>query len=253
MKLADLRNFDLVVLRDGSLGIVLEKDNDVFILYQEGGYDDADEIFDEDLKDYCNGPEYDIMQVYRTDCCGILCDVTYEDDGDLIFERDENWVRPSEEEREKIRKERREALERERAAELEKARERRKNLITVMAQAFYGNRTITETTPESMDALVLGYLDRKLCNKERIDRTIVPIPGSDKVVLVYNKNQEEEYRKDRKEQLREMGRDMKPMACIPEKGITLYSRCLACRIDETGTLQSLHPEDCKLLFKYLAE
>ena len=177
MKLADLRNFDLVVLRDGSLGIVLEKDNDVFILYQEGGYDDADEI-----------------------------DVTYEDDGDLIFERDENWVRPSEEEREKIRKERREALEQKRAAELEKAQENRKNRITVMAQAFYGNRTITETTLESMDALVLGYLDRKLCNKERIDRTIVPIPGSDKVVLVYNKNQEEEYRKDRKEQLREMGR-----------------------------------------------
>ena len=178
MKLADLRNFDLVVLRDGSLGIVLEKDDDVYILYQEGGCDDADETFDEDLKDFCNGPEFDIMQVYRTDCCGILCDVTYEDDGELIFERDENWVRPSEEEREKIRKERREALERERAAELEKARERRKNLITVMAQAFYGNRTITETTLESMDALVLGYLDGKLCNKERIDRTIVPIPGS---------------------------------------------------------------------------
>jgi hypothetical protein len=94
MKLADLRNFDLVVLRDGSLGIVLERDDDVYIVYQEGGYDDAGMTYDEDLKDTCNGPEYDIMQVYRADY-GILCDITYEDDGDLIFERDENWVRPS--------------------------------------------------------------------------------------------------------------------------------------------------------------
>ena len=169
MKLADLRNFDLVVLRDGSLGIVLEKDDDVFILYQEGGYDNVDETFDEDLKDMYDGPEYDIMQVYRADQ-GILCAITYKDDGDLIFERDENWERPSEEERERIRKERREALEQKFAAEKEKALENRKNRITVMAQAFYGNRTITETTPESMDALVLGYLDRKLCNKERIEK-----------------------------------------------------------------------------------
>jgi hypothetical protein len=42
-----------------------------------------------------------------------------------------------------------------------------------------------------------------------------------------------------------------PSAVIPEKGIVLYSRCIACRIDEDGTLVSLEQEDCPKVVKYL--
>ena len=38
----------------------------------------------------------------------------------------------------------------------------RNNLIRIIAQAFYGNRTITEIRPEEMDSFILGYLDSSL-------------------------------------------------------------------------------------------
>ena len=135
----------------------------------------------------------------------------------------------------------------------EEKRQGNKRLLIVMAQAFYGNRVITETTPDHIDALVLGWTGEILVKDEKIDRTIIPVPGSDHVVLVYNKYQEEKERARREKLIREKGYVMKPLATIPEEGIELYSRCIACRMDKDGTLQSLQPEDCKVLMKYLAE
>lgn len=252
MKREELRNCDLVVLRDGSLGIILERNDEVFILYQEMGFDILDLHYDEDMKEVMDGPEYDIMQVYHSDY-GIVSFATYEDDGDLVFERDENWVRPSEEERAEIDRKRREALEQESARLHERALKTKVNVITVMAQAFYGNRVITETTPDHIDARVLGWTGEILVKDEKIDRTILPVPGSDQVVLIYNKYQEEKKRAYREKLIREEGYVLKPLATIPEEGIELYSRCIACRMGKDGTLQSLQPEDGDVLMKYLAE
>ena len=130
---------------------------------------------------------------------------------------------------------------------------KREECITVMAQAFYGNRVITETTADRIDNLVLGWTGEMLLKNEKIDRTILPVPGSDQVVLVYNKYQEEEERARREKMLREEGYVLKPLATIPEKGIELYSRCIACRMDKDGALKSLQQEDDKVLMKYLAE
>ena len=130
---------------------------------------------------------------------------------------------------------------------------KREELITVMAQAFYGNRVITEITPDQVDAIVLGWTGEILVKDEKIDRTIIPVPESDQVVLVYNKYQEERERASREELIREEGYVTKPLASIPEEGIELYSRCIACRMDKDGTLQSLQQEDYKVLMKYLAE
>ena len=130
---------------------------------------------------------------------------------------------------------------------------KREVLITVMAQAFYGNRVITEITPDQVDAIVLGWTGEILVKDEKIDRTIIPVPESDQVVLVYNKYQEERERASREELIREEGYVTKPLASIPEEGIELYSRCIACRMDKDGTLQSLQQEDYKVLMKYLAE
>lgn len=135
----------------------------------------------------------------------------------------------------------------------EEMRQGNRKVLTVMAQAFYGNRVITETTPDKLDALVLGYIGIMPSKDEMIDRSIIHVPGSDQVVLVYNRYREEKERARCEKLVSETGYVKKPLAAIPEKGIELYSRCIACRMDEDGTLQSLQPGDCKMLMKYLAE
>lgn len=44
----DLRSCDVVVRRDGGLGIVVESGNELVIVYQTGGFDTLDE-FDDNL------------------------------------------------------------------------------------------------------------------------------------------------------------------------------------------------------------
>lgn len=84
MTLKDLQTGDIVVLRNGNVGFYVVKDKEGYILYQNSGYDCAD-IFNNDLTDDANGPEFDIVQVYRATGAFIY----YNDyqDGDLIFNR----------------------------------------------------------------------------------------------------------------------------------------------------------------------
>lgn len=84
MTLKDLQTGDIVVLRNGDVGFYVVKDNEGYILYQNSGYDCAD-TFNNDLNDEANGPEFDIVQVYRSTNSFIY----YNDyqDGDLIFNR----------------------------------------------------------------------------------------------------------------------------------------------------------------------
>ena len=124
--------------------------------------------------------------------------------------------------------------------------------LIILAQAFYGNRTMTEIRPENMDRFILGYLDSSLEICEPIDRTVVRIPGSDSLVLVYNRYQEEERLKEGEKLLREENYEIKPLAVIPEINLTLYSRCIALRMNEDGSFASLQEGDSRILVKYLA-
>ncbi len=132
--------------------------------------------------------------------------------------------------------------------------ENKNRLIKVVSQAFYGNRTGTEILPEDIDRIVLGWLDKQLflSMNEKIDRTVIKVPGTEQLVLIYNKYQEERKLEQMKKYLRE-GHNVKPLAVIPEMGIELYSRCVACRMDQDGNLKSLVKEDYAILWKYLAE
>lgn len=127
-----------------------------------------------------------------------------------------------------------------------------KSTISIVAQAFYGNRTGTEIKPERVDAFILGYMDDTIGKYEKVDRTIVSVPNTDNIVIVYNKYQEEERLQRKEELLNNEGYELKPVAVIPENNIEIYSRCIVCRIDN-GKLVSLQDGDYEKFAKYLAE
>ena len=130
--------------------------------------------------------------------------------------------------------------------------------MAILIQHFYGNRTVTFIDPDKFDAIMLGDLDAKKIeethDRKKIDRTIIRIPDTENLVLVYNKYQEEEHLKELQHFIQEVYKRkdrFNPSAVIPEKGIVLYSRCIACRINEDGALVSLEEEDCPKVVKYL--
>ena len=127
-----------------------------------------------------------------------------------------------------------------------------KKSIIIVAQAFYGNRTVTEISEDNMDRFILGYLSNELPITEKIDRSIIHVPGSDNIVFVYNKYEEEKSREDRDRFLEEDNWEMKPLAVIPEMEISLYSRCIACRMNENGEFESLEDEDYIKFMQYLS-
>ena len=124
--------------------------------------------------------------------------------------------------------------------------------IMIVAQAFYGNRTATKIKKKNLDYFIQGILSPELIPLGEVDRTIVHIPGAEHLVLVYNKFQEEEALEDRDQLLKEKNYILKPVAVIPELGLTLYSRCIVCRMDEEGEFESLEYEDGHLFMHYLS-
>lgn len=129
----------------------------------------------------------------------------------------------------------------------------KKEHINIIAQAFYGNRTGTEICTEDIDRFILGYLDSTLPVTEAIDRTVVHLPGSELLVLIYNQYEEEESRSLKKRAWEEAQYVIKPLASIPEMGLEIYSRCIACRLTAAGEFQSVENEDLDILGKYLAQ
>lgn len=110
--------------------------------------------------------------------------------------------------------------------------------IVILAQAFYGNGVQTVIDVKNVDRFILGYIDSSLKVTEKIDRTVVRVPNTDNLVIIYNKYQEEKYS------------HLKPLAIIPEINLNIYSRCIACRMDENGELESLESEDFEVIDKY---
>ena len=133
-----------------------------------------------------------------------------------------------------------------------KTNRRNDELITIMIQGFYGNRVLTEVTEEDFDQIMLGCLDAEWFKKmdKKIDRTIIPLSGTENLVLIYNKYQEEEQLEWAREfcQKREA---VLPQAMIPELGLTLFSRCAVCRITPEGKLASLEEGDGLIAIRYL--
>ena len=87
-------------------------------------------------------------------------------------------------------------------------------------------------------------------------RALIP-PPSDAAqhrmgVEVHNKLFEEEQLKEKAEVYEKRGYVMKPLATIPELDLTLYSRCLVCRMNADGTFASLEKEDFEKFIDYLA-
>lgn len=134
-----------------------------------------------------------------------------------------------------------------------KTNETKREMMYVMFQALYGNRVVFRIPEEDVDMYIQGCMSRKDFNPERnkIDRTIVPLPGTENLVLIYNKYQEERRLKRDEERLRVTGHEAKPLAVIPELDLKIYSRPAVCRISEDGHLESLQPEDMEASCKYL--
>ena len=87
----DLRSCDVVVRRDGCLGIVVKSGNELVIVYQTGGFDTLDE-FDDDLLNathFEDEIQFDIMAVYRNRGVGNGFELYYETE--QVFCRDEIW------------------------------------------------------------------------------------------------------------------------------------------------------------------
>jgi hypothetical protein len=124
--------------------------------------------------------------------------------------------------------------------------------IFIISQAFYGNRTSTQIRREDIDRFILGYQSDDLTVTEPIDRTIIHLPGSDNLVLVYNKYQEEEQLEVKERALREDNYILKPVASIPEANLDIYSRCIVCRMNTDGVFESLGEGDYEIWGRYLA-
>ena len=250
----DLKTGDIVVLRDRELGVVIAEKG--VILFQNIGMGILDDYCDDLLYDiFFEEPENDIMEVVRG---WFDSPVSFSDpyDGQLVFKRkDELGFIEKKDDSEKAGKEKagkeKAGKEKTEAVPAEEPR-KKSDLLTIIAQAFYGNRTMTEISVEDMHRLILGYLDRSLEVRQPIDRTIVRVPGTDGFVLVYNKYQEEKRLRQGEELLREEGYEIKPLAIVPELNLTLYSRCIALRMNENGEFGSLQEGDGEFIEKYLA-
>ena len=128
-----------------------------------------------------------------------------------------------------------------------------KETIQIIAQAFYGNRTATAIRESEMDRFILGCLSDSLSVSEKIDRTVVRIPNTENLVIVYNKYEEEARRADKQSYWESDGYELKPLAVIPQIGLELYSRCIVCRVNKQGQFESLQEQDYDLVMGYLAE
>ena len=174
----DLRTGDIVVLRDRELGVVIAEKE--VILYQNIGMAFLDDYLEDLLYDRLfEEPENDIMEVIRG-WFGSPISFLDPHDGQLVFKREDELGFIE-------KKDCSDEASMETATAPAENTCKKSDYLTIIAQAFYGNRTMTEISPKNIDRFVLGILDNSIEVSEPIDRTIVRIPGSDNMVLVYNK------------------------------------------------------------------
>lgn len=258
MKKNELMNGDIVVLSNGSVAVVIGEGQNAYLLYQYGGFEFLDECYDENL--YNEMDDDMVMQVFRSNGGFGLEGVDQEVP---LWERDEAWEGPTEKEREEQHRTAVELHEAEFEASLERMAEASKDMIFIVAQGFYGNRTGTEIRHEEINCFLKGILSPELFHDKdkAVDRKVIKVPNVDNVVIVYDQNQEDEYMnvkfpkmlaEDGAEYFENTGREMKPwVSClIPELDVELHTRCFACRINENGEFQSLEDGDNDAFAKF---
>ena len=247
MKKNELMNGDIVVLSSGSIAVIIGEGQDAYLLFQYGGFEFLDEYYDDDL--YNETDEDQVMQVFRSNGGFGMEGVDQEVP---LWERDESWRCPSEQDREE---QHRIVVERHKAefkAPLERTAVTRKDMVLIVAQGFYGNRTETEIRSENIDRFILGNQSPDLPLTRPIDRTVIRLPGSENLVLIYNKYQEAERLETKERALREDNYVIKPLATIPEMNLEIYSRCIVCRMNTNGEPESLSHGDFEIWGRYLA-
>ena len=125
-------------------------------------------------------------------------------------------------------------------------------ILSMYAKGMTTSDTGTEIRREDIDRFILGYQTDDFDVTEAIDRTVIHLPGSDNLVLVYNKHQEEERLNVKERALREDNYVIKPLASIPELDLEIYSRCIVCRMNAVGGFESLGEGDSEIWDRYLA-
>jgi hypothetical protein len=97
---------------------------------------------------------------------------------------------------------------------------------------------------EAIDYFVVGYtgIPKKLFAYDKIDRSIINLPNTNNLVVIYNKYQEEEIKNNK----------TKPFVFIKENNTMIHSCCIVCRMDDNGNVSSVTQEDYNVISKYLA-
>lgn len=263
MTINELKTGNIIINRGGYAGVVI-KEQDV-IIYQElekdwlSDFNDDMTYFDDD----CTSA--DIMEVYEE---GDFYEYYLYD---CLYQRDLKWTRPTEKQRRarerKIEKERMKREAQEAAERRAAARTERTDIISIIAQQFYGNRTGTEISRDEIGYFLHGCISREVFEFEDLsdmDLRTVHIPGAEQIVIVYDQTKENHYvnvefpetYEEHGEWYREgTGGEMTMhVSCeIPEIGFKIHTRCFACRMDENGVLQSLQDDDYKQFIHYFPE
>ena len=261
MKKNDLMNGDIVVQRDGGLAVVIKNGFNEYFLLQNGGYEFLDDYTDDMTYLYPDGEEDigDIMQVYRFEHGAAIGFSDYEDE-EPVYERDYTWVRPGTQ----VHETHKHAERNVQKGDEEEMDVNETGKIQVVAQQFYGNRTLTEIRREDVDYFLRGHFDVKTTDViQNVVRKIVPVPGSNGIVVVFDQTQEDEYvnvcfpelyADKGAEYMARWGEELQmQISCrIPEMSIEIHTRCFACRIEDNGVLQSLESGDEKVFMKYFA-
>lgn len=261
----DLRTGDIIMNRAGLLGVVLTEKN--CILYQVLGNDRLDDFDDNLIFRHDGFRECDIMAVYRD--CNFAHVECYTPD----YLRCSRWSRPDEAKRNAYKEKLEQKQLKRRVAEhfeqLRIAREERartltqEDLIEILAQQFYGNKTATEIYKQDINFFLKGILSPELFPGEdcTVDRKYIRLPHAEHIVVVYDQNQENRYvnvefpelfARENQEYREHCGEDIKMhVSCeIPEIGFKIYTRCFACRINSAGEFESLQPEDYRIIVSY---
>ena len=266
MKKEELMNGNIVATRDGYLGVVIkygDGSDDGYILYQEIGMDDL-MLFNDDLT--CeDGEDWDIMEVFGYHS-GTYSFYEIETGNPMPdWSREPDWQRPTPKEREaraaEFERQRLQRIEEWRQQEEERrklAEERRKDCISIITQAFYGNRTGTEIRRDDVKSFIRGNLSpRPGDDFSDVELRTIPVPSDENIVIVYDQTREDEYlhsdlARMAEERFKEFGEyPYYYITCsIPELGVELHTRCFACRIDENGVFQSLEDGDGEKFIDY---
>ena len=101
---------------------------------------------------------------------------------------------------------------------------------------------------QKMDLLENPSMD--FMNLDHLPFEILPIPGSHGLVILYYPFQETRWH-ERENEPHKFDDKIRPLLEISETGQQIYSRCLICRQEEDGRLQSIQEEDYSRIMRCL--